>query len=264
MSFKKQFLFSIIIICLFSSLDSVGQGLAEKYFNIKFSYNPNTVKTNEGEYNIIYKNDKGTHPSIYNLLSSYNTNQYNIGLGFGKFKGLNHTIYFELLTGKIKKGQFGYSIGYNFAIEGNKNDFLIRPSLGLMFGNTSIIFEEIYSTDRIIPLYGEKYEAKSAEIQQTHTNYLSRPSVTFTYLFKQILGISVEMGYNIDLSKKTGKYEVYFTEYSDADPKLVNNIIDDKYSVINSTGQLSKDKIYNLSGFYWSIGLSAYKSFDYD
>lgn len=260
----KTQLLTIIIICFYATTQSIGQGLAEKYFNIKFAYNPTTVKTNEGQYSVTYINDKGTHSTIYNVLSSFNTNQYNIGLGFGKFKGLNHTVNFELMTGKIQKGQFGYSIGYNIVLEGNKNDFLIRPALGLMFGNTSITLEEIYNKDRIINLYGETYEAISAEIQQTYTSYLSRPSVTLTYLFKQIIGISVEMGYNIDMSNNTGKYQVIFTEYTDADPKLVNNIIDDNYSVFNAQGQLSKDKIYNLTGFYWSVGLSVYKSFDYD
>lgn len=254
----------IFIVCFSVSQQTFGQGLAEKYFKVQFAYNTFSVATNEGPYNVTYRNDKGTHTSLYNIATNYSTNQYNIGIGFGKFKGLNHTVNFELMTGKIQKGKFGYTVGYNIAFEGKKNDFLIRPALGFLFGNTSIVFEQINNKDRFIPLYGEMYEAKSAEILQTHTNYLTRPSVTFTYLFKQILGISFEMGYNIDLSGSTSKYQVIFKEFDDADTPLINNISEDNYSVINSQGELSKDKIYNLSGFYWSVGLSFYKSFDYD
>jgi len=259
-----RFRLFVAFIFLISLTNSYGQSLAEKYFNLKFSYNPLTINAIDGIYNVTYTNDKGVYPSLYEIVPSYKLNQYNIGLGFGKFKGLNHTIFFEFLKGKIEKGQFGYSIGYNFALEGDKNDFFVRPGVGFMYGNTSLTFEEFNNSNRFINLYGEKYEAKKAKIMQTYTSSVLRPSVTFTYLIKQIFGISVELGYNVDLSKKLGKYEVYFEEFSDADPKLVNNISNKNYIVLNPEGTLAKENIYNLTGFYWSIGISSYKSFDYD
>jgi len=264
MNAKERFIISFIIVLFNAIPNSFGQSLAEKYINVRFAYNPITVKTNGGDYNVTYTNNKGRFSTIYEILSDYKMNQYNIGIGFGKFKGLNHTISFELLNGKIKKGQFGYSIGYNIVMEGDKNDFFIRPAVCLMYGNTSINYEEKTNTDRFITLYGERYEAESASILQTYTSYLVRPSVTFTYLLKQRLGFFLELGYDLDMGKNKSKFEVYFKEYTDAEPKLTNNITDENYTLTTPSGQFSKDRIYNLSCFYWSIGLSLYKSFDYD
>lgn len=108
-----------------------------------------------------------------------------------------------------------------------------------MYGNTSLTFEEFNNSNRFINLYGENMKPKG-KIMQTYTSSVLRPSVTFTYLIKQIFGISVELGYNVDLSKKLGKYEVYFEEFSDADPKLVNNISNKNYIVLNPEGTLAK------------------------
>lgn len=263
-SLTRIFHLCLLIMLLFSSERLIGQGLAEKYFNVSFQYSKQNIKTKAGPYNVAYTNSLGSFSSLYEISPEYSSNLYQFGVGFGKFKGFNHKICFDLLRGKIEKGQFGYFLGYNFAFEGNKNDFLINPSLGLLAGNTNIILEEIRNKDGIINLYGENYPANYVSITQKFSSWIVRPSCSFTYLIKQYVGLNVEVGYDFAIEGENGNYKVDFVEFKDSPKEIEHAITDENYSVIGPAGKLSKSRIYGLTGFYWSIGLSIYKSYDYD
>jgi len=262
---KMKFYFYLIFpILLNVHLPLVGQGLAEKYINVKFNYSTIKIQTIPGKYDVTYSGPNNTFLSSYVIDSLYKNSLFQVSIGFGKFKGLNHTVFLEYMRGKTEKMQLGYSIGYKFAIEVNKNDFIIRPSVGILYGNTNISLERLNTRDSIIRLYDIDYEAKSANIHHHFSSTIIRPAVSFTYLIKQSVGITCEFGYDYAFESRNGKMDVYLEKLPKHVGDVKHNIIDKDYTVTVPSGEISKARMFSLTGFYWSIGISAFKSFDYD
>ena len=127
-----------VIASLFFLANLSAQDFPNKYRSVHLAFGPRTLDTNPGTISTSFVDNS---PSMDNLnstievLDKYNRLGFNLGINFGKYRGLSHSFNFDISLGEHMGGLFYYSLGYSIPIEVGENVFMIRPNINLGFGN---------------------------------------------------------------------------------------------------------------------------------
>lgn len=251
-------LFALTLAGMSFSLSNVcGQGLTESYGSIdiglglssftftgenaSMSFTENSIRSLE------YQFDK-------KLQSSESFTSILIGGKFGKYKGLSHSLYFNVPLKGSGKGKFGYSLGYNFALEGGFYDILIRPSLGIAFGESSYKLQTLEIDTFGIVVDDTDYIDTDMEIRISQSaNYLI-PKLELTFLLAQKTGIWAAVAYDYSLGNKT--QVIIFS--GDSESEDTEFALDAAYPNLLIDGQSTTSNIFDPNGLNFTFGISAY------
>lgn len=251
-------LFTLTLIGMSFSISSVsGQGLTESYgsLDIGLGFSSFEFSGDNASLSFTENSVRSLDFQIDRALQS-NESFTSIVLGgkFGKYKGLSHSLYFNVPIKGSGKGKFGYSLGYNFAIEGGFYDILIRPSLGVTFGESSFKLQTLEIDTFGIVVDDTDYIDTDMDIHISQSANFVIPKLELTLLLAQKTGIWVAVGYDYSLGNKT-----QIIKFSgDSESKDTEFALDAAYPNLLIDGQSTTSNIFDPNGLNITFGISGY------
>lgn len=240
--------------------NGIGQGLTDKFACLDIGLSRSSLGFDVNAYNLDFVEN-----SIRELAYNYNGTFENkesgmnlyLGIKFGKYKGLSHSLFFELGFGKKGQGKFGYSLGYNYPIEIGRFDLLIRPSVGITTGSSHYQLGEMLIDTIGVIIDETSVIDTNVKIDVKQSNNLLIPKLEFTFLIEQKYAIYTNVSYDIGLNNKPQK--VVFAPGSGSDAKDIKYSLDDASFIdMKFDDELRSENIYKVGGLVIGIGISSY------
>lgn len=192
----------IFIAFLLFSFTASGQYLTDNYVALDLSFGPRGFSTSQGDYSLAFDTNIKSYSFEKTLTDQHDFFGFNIGLSFGKYKGLNHQIFFDGPFGGEGTGVFGYTIGWGFAFELDKSDILLRPALGISNGGSNIVFGS-FAVDSVSQLIlGEEFNDTSVAVELDQRSTFFIPELKATFLIAQKWGLFATAAYDVRISNK--------------------------------------------------------------
>ena len=207
----------ILTLVLLTANSISGQHLTEEYVDLGIGFGARSIGATPGLYNLSFDTNLEEYSFEQNILENNTYTGINIGLSFGKYKGLNHTLYFDLPIGRAVggsgSGKAGYSIGWGFAFEVGNFDLLLRPSIGISNGNTDYRFGS-FRVDTISQfINGEEFNDVTVNVHLNHRSTYVTSDLKTTFLIAQKLGLYFSVGYDHQFTNKIERFN--FTSIGD-------------------------------------------------
>jgi len=241
---------------MFISFSASAQYLTESYAAFDLSIGPRAFSSATGIYSLSFDTNLESHSFERELSDSHNYFGYNIGVSFGKYKGLNHQIYFEGPFGGEGTGMFAYSLGWGFAFELDQSDILLRPSLGIANGGSNIEFGN-FTVDTVSQLIlGEEFNDTGVAVELEQRSTFLVPELKATFLLAQKWGLFVSAAYDIRISDKTQKFRFIgddTTKESELSDPFLNYLRSDFLPAVTVD-----ENIFDPGGLRLSFGIAFY------
>jgi len=247
----------LIGFCLITLSPILSQGLTEKYVSFDLTLGKKSIRPVSGDYSLSF-----TENSIREL--SYNFNEtpkskldftdFKIGLKFGRYKGLSHELFFDVSVACTGTGLFGYSLGYNIAIEPKNFDILLRPSIGISNGSASYNFTEFNVDEDGIVLDDNDYIDTNINANIESNVWMLTPNMEFVFLYEQKFAVAFNVGYDYVLSQ--GEEVIAFLPDDSSYATTKANLTNDTYNFTVNTEKITH--VFDASSIKFSIGISTY------
>ena len=176
---------------------------------------------------------------------------------YGKFRGFDHSIYFDLGFGDLSSVKFGYALGFGRSYDFGIFNLLIRPQLGISYGTTTWEMGEMPTSDVTgIRSIHEVFEDGVARADLTSSNFYLTPSVDFSFLIKQRFALKFTAGYDYVINDSRQQIKFTSIESSknvkvDLDDKLIH-FSNNEYAIRNNLFSSSSVRIQFGLGYYWN------------
>lgn len=251
----------ILLIAVFGYCSpAMSQGLTDKYATFDIGLSSSSLSMNASNYSLGFTENSIREidyafgediESTASFLALY------LGVKFGKYKGLSHSLYFEAGFGDHAKGKFGYSLGYNYPIAIGRFDLLIRPSLGITTGSSSYTLGEFVVDTVGVIIDDTDIIDTDVNVYVEQSNLFLVPKLEVTFLIEQKVGIYANVSFDYGLNNKEqilkfrpgSNSEAETLEYSLTDPSYVDLQFDD---------QIIDGNLFDASTMVFSIGISSY------
>ena len=177
-----------------------------------------------------------------------------LGVKFGKYKGFSHSLYFNVPFQGTGKGKFGYSLGYNFAVEGGFYDILLRPSLGFTFGESTFKIQTLEIDTLGIVVDDTDYIDTDMTVNISQSANYIIPKLELTFLIAQKTGIWLAVAYDYSL----GNNQQIIKFMGDSESEDTEFALDAAYPNLLIDGQSTTSNIFNPDGLNITFGVSGY------
>ncbi|MDF1697385.1 MAG: hypothetical protein P1U56_16195 [Saprospiraceae bacterium] len=251
----KNLLSTFLFICFCTSFLN-GQGLTESYTSFDIRILKGTMSPETGNLALSF-----TENSIRELEYSFN-NDYDgsisytaleIGLKFGKYKGMSYSLDLSAPLSGQGKGKFGLSVGYNYPIPIGTMDLLFRPSLGFTGGSSNVNIGEI-SVDTVgIVIADTDYVDRDVNVDISQSACYLIPKLETTLLFEQKFGLSFSVAYDYEVFNNEQEIEFTATDFDATDVAFSDTFIDLQFN-----GTRPTDNIFTSNGLTFALGISWY------
>ncbi len=246
---------NILTFCFICFLTTgFAQGLTDSYINSGVAYGVRPVSPQLSDVNFTINNNGVVEYFSSTLPDEPSGNGLNIFVGFGRYKGLSHQLFFDLPIGDFKNSKFGYNIGYSMAFEVGRQDLLLRPSVGVAIGDgTYELGQENYSVST--PLVFDTLNLAEPVTFALRRNVVTiNPGIELTYLINQKYALVVQGHYDLDISNRTQRVTLDADSIDGSRPAYeFSDLI-----TVNHMGSPLSSKLLDYSGLRFSIGISSY------
>lgn len=236
------------------------QTLPEKYLALTLTAGPRTLDTQTGEIYATFIDDSylpDTFITYTPLKDSYTRAGIHIGVHWGKYKGISHSIHFDIALSDNPSTNFAYSIGYNFPIPIGDNHLIIRPNLAGMLGNTRLYLGEIQNTNSYLQINDLLYYEEYLELNLTAQNAIYAPQLDIYYKIHRRYSITLQVGY--DIGTQINKPHLQFIQPPDYDEQTpTTKPINTENPLILFNDEPLNKLPYQLNGPRIALGFSLY------
>ncbi len=249
----KTHMYKNIIFFIVISTSLFSQDLTDSYLNFGLAYGirPFSSEISNVDFSI---NNNGIVESYPADINDDDTPKgLNISLGFGRYRGVSHQLFFDLPLGQPQLSKFGYNIGYNMAVDLGNQDLLIRPSIGISTGGgTYDLVNQDYNATALVfdtlNILGPVTYALKRNVISLSTG------AEISYLINQNYAIQFQFHYDLEMFNSAQKINIDSNALEGPSPSY---IFSDQIN-LSQNGTLINDKIIKYSGARISIGISQY------
>ena len=234
--------------------------LPEKYLTVTLTAGPRTLDTQTGDIYASFIDDSflpDTFTTYTPLKDSYTRAGIQIGVHWGKYKGISHSLVLDFAQSENKTNHFAYSIGYSIPVPMGDHHLIIRPNIAGILGNTKLYLGEIQNTSSYLQINDLLYYEEYIELNLTATNALYAPQLDLYYKLHQRYAITLQIGY--DIGTQISKPKLQFIQPSDYDEQTpTTKPINTDNPLIRFNDQPLTKLPYQLNGPRISLGASLY------
>jgi len=209
---------AMFIFCQLGVAQSDDSNDPKKYRSVTLGFGPRTLNTTPGTIFTSFIDDS---PSMDNLSTStivkdkYNRIGFFLAFNFGKFKGLSHSVAFDISLGDHQGGIFYYSLGYSIPMDVGEHQLIIRPALNAGFGNYGFDVGEIQNNDQYIQIGEKKYYDSELELHLKSQTAVFGPAVDLHFIVRDQFKIFANVAY--DIASANSNPNLNFTPPSGSD-----------------------------------------------
>jgi|GEM_PF-5872461 len=249
----------LIIFCLFIfSTQLNAQELTENYKAVQFGYAAKTITGNAGIYSFDLIGTSNTISASSQIFEQYEYNTFDISFNFGKYRGLNHKLFFNVPNGDTGSGKFGYGIGYNFVIPLGQSNVIINPGILISTGGTTDN-SILHSVPDVFQIEDVTFMNNYSISYSGNASFIT-PKLEATFLIKQKVGIRLEIGYDYAFSESQSI--TIQSDIEDDDTKIDIDYPSDNISSITSSNPAFEWPLLKYSTPSALIGISYYWNHD--
>jgi len=256
---SKTFLFTFlaILFCQLGLSQSNASNTPEKYRSFTLGFGPRTLNTTPGTILTSYVDDS---PSMDNLSTTtmvedkYNRLGAFLAFNFGKFKGLSHSVAFDISLGEHQGGLFYYSLGYSFPMDVGENSIVVRPAMNVGFANYGFDVGELDNNASYIQIGETQYFDSKLELHLKSQTFVYGPSVDFHFILPNRLKIFANVAYDIASANSNPTLE--FAPPSSSDNDNSSSLeIDGNNPLVTYNGSKITSLPYEASGMRFTLGV---------
>lgn len=250
-------LLAVFIFCQLGFAQSDATGFPNKYRSFTLGFGPRTLNTTPGT---ILTSFIDNSPSMDNLSTTtivedqYNRVGFFLAFNFGKYKGLSHSVAFDVSLGKHQGGLFHYSLGYSLPMEVGENQLIIRPAMNVGFANYGFDVGDLQNNDVYIQIEETKYYDSSLELHLKSQTFIYGPALDFHFILKDKFKIFANVAYDIASSNSNPTLE--FAPPSSSDNENTSSLnIDGNNPQVTYNNEKITSLPYEASGLRFSVGV---------
>ena len=233
---------------------SYGQGLTDSYLNFGVGYGSRPVTAQLTAVDFSISNAGTTEEYNTDFSEGLSANGLNIFFGFGRYKGISHQLFFDFPIGNPESTKFGYNIGYNIALEVGRQDFLIRPSVGIAGGDGVVDLVTQNYTEQVPLVFDTINVTGPVTFSDRRNVFTLNPGIDFSFLINQKYAIHFQAHYDLDIFNISDRVLIQSDAIDGDNPSYeLSDIIN-----LTSNGARITDQLIDYSGLRFSIGVSSY------
>ena len=257
---SKSFFFTfltIVIVCQLGFAQSDASGFPNKYRSFTLGFGPRILDTYPGTLFTSFIDDS---PSMDNLSTttmiedSYTRVGLFLAFNFGKFKGLSHSVAFDISLGDHQGGLFYYSLGYSIPMEVGENTLIIRPAMNAGFGNYGFDVGELENNASYIQIGETQYFDSQLDLHLKSQTFVYGPALDLHFIVQDKFKIFANVAYDIASSNTNPTLEFSPPSSSDNDNTSSLNI-DGSNPFVTYNDEKITTLPYEASGMRITVGV---------
>ncbi len=255
---KVRFLILVLFIGsqMFGQLADDGD-FPEKYRSVFVGFGPRTLNTTPGTIKTVYTDESPSMDHLetqIEILDKYKKWGFQAGYKWGRYKGLSHSILFDISMGKNRGGVFTYSLGYNYPVKINTKALIIRAALFGGFGNFGFDIGQLENNAGYIEINGNKYYDKQLDVSLSSQVFLYGPELDLMFELSDHFEVFASFIYDIASKNSRPKINFVTTEKEDQDTASIDLGGDNPKVTYN--GKELTSLPYEISGLRLTFGVS--------
>ena len=260
-----RFLF-LLLLCSFAlqsiSAQQVKKSLyLQKYRSPFLGFGPRFINTDPGTIATTFVDDSPSMDrfnSNFDVEDSYFQVGVQLGYKFGRYRGLSHDILLDFGTSRNYQIFFGYSIGWNFLLDVNGKNLLIRPALQGFAMNQVFQLGQIENNAAFIQIDDRQYFEEELDIELRADIVSIAPRLDITYVFAERFDVFCKFAFDIAADNTNARMEIDVpADLQTADSPGVSTLdIDGDNPLVLYNGEKLESLPFNAGGLRMTLGIS--------
>lgn len=230
---------------------------ANKYRAIFLNFGPRVLDTDPGTIHTYYVDDSPSQDEFESttiIEDEYKKYGFQVGYKWGRYRGLSHSLLFDISMGKHQGGLFTYSLGYNFPVKIASTALVIRGAAYGGFGNYGFNLGKINNEAGYIQINEQIYTQDYLNVRLTSQAFVYGPQVDLMLMITDHFEVLASFNYNLQSGNSRPKIE-FSADSDDEVPNSSLPINGDNPNVSYNGDKLSSLP-YDISGFRMSFGVA--------
>ncbi len=235
----------------FKPKKKASSSLPDRYRSLGIKFGPRTLNTDPG---IIVTSflDESPAPDFFSantiVEDSYNSFGLQIDYSWRRYSGLSHSLFVDLSLGENFGGLFEYSIGWSIPVALGSKFLIVRPNIGLGFGNYGFGLGSIENTTGYIQVGESIFEEAELPITLKSQILVFSPQVDLRYTLSPNFHITGQISY--DSASGNSNPKLVF----EGDGGTAEKEIDTDNPSVTFNGEKITSLPYKAGGLRLSIG----------
>ncbi len=225
--------------------------LPERYRSLGLKFGPRTLNTDPGTIVTSFL-DESPAPDFFSantmVADKYSSFGLQLDYSWRRYKGLSHSLFVDLSLGENFGGLFEYSIGWSIPVALGNSFLIVRPNIGLGFGNYGFKLGSIENRTGYIQVDETIFQEKLVPITLKSQVFLYSPQLDLRYTLSSNFHITAQVSY--DVASGNSNPKLYFEGESSSAEKKIDT---DNPSVIFN-GEKITSLPYKAGGIRLSLG----------
>ena len=252
----------IVLLLIFMGINVYGQlsdegDFPEKYRSVFLGFGPRTLNTTPGVIKTIFTDESPSMDHLetqIEIKDKYRKWGFQAGYKWGRYKGLSHSILFDISMGKNRGGIFTYSLGYNYPIKINSKALVLRGAFFGGFGNFGFDIGQLENNAGYIQINGNKYYDRQLDVSLSSQVLIYGPEIDIMLMMSDRL--EVFANFNYDLKNKNSRPKINFTTTELEEEETTSVNLTSENVTVTYNGNKLSSLPYDISGLRLTIGVA--------
>ncbi|MEL7422445.1 MAG: hypothetical protein AAFN81_05610 [Bacteroidota bacterium] len=233
----------------------------QKYRSLFIGLGPRFLDTDPGTISTTFVDDSPSMDSFnsdFEIKDRYTQVGINFGYKFGRYRGLSHDILFDISASNNYQIIFGYSLGWNFLLDVNGKDIVVRPALQAFGSNQVFQIGQIQNNAAFIQIDDTRYFEDELNLELRAELLAISPRLDITYVFADRWDCFLKMAYDFPRENTNPRldFSVPSNLRTDDSPTDSTVDIDGDNPLVRYNGEKLESLPYNPGGLRLTLGIS--------